>query len=207
MNASLRQEIRVRNKKNAEPSVAIIDSQSIKTTESGGERGFDGYKKINGRKRHLLVDTLGLILKVIVHPANIQNTDGAIDLIKGVKSLFPQITKLFADLGYENWLFDTWLKGFLSWDLELVTSLSLPMDQWIECIDPVERNHGVVKRSDSTPGSKDFKVQPKRWVVERTFAWLGRFRRLSKDYERLTHSSETIIYAAMTRLMLNRLAS
>jgi len=161
-----------------EPSAGIIDSQTVKTTEKGGVKGYDAGKKINGRKRHILVDTMGLILVVVVHAASIQDRDGAKLVLDKLRYLFPKLHLIWADAGYAGSLID-WVKYFIGCGLE------------------------IVRRSDRING---FKVLPRRWVVERTFAWLGRYRRLSKDYEYLSQTSETMIYAAMTHLMLSRLA-
>ena len=133
---------------------------------------------MNGRKRHLLVDTIGLVLKVVVHPANIQDRDGAKTLLEAVKGLLPRLMLIWADGGYAGQLID-WVKDVCGWVLE------------------------IVKRKDNQNG---FIVLPRRWVVERTLAWLGRYRRLSKDYEALPQTSETLIYAAMCHLMVRRLA-
>lgn len=160
------------------PSAAIIDSQSVKTTEQGGERGYDAGKKVNGRKRHIVVDTLGLLIAVVVHAGSVQDRDGAKSVLGKLKGKFPRLSRIWADGGYSGQLVD-WVKKFSGWVLE------------------------IVKRPDSQKG---FVVLPRRWVVERTFAWLGRYRRLSKDYERLTLTSEAMIHLAMTHLMLKRLA-
>ncbi|MEM7129848.1 MAG: IS5 family transposase [Chloroflexota bacterium] len=154
INETLRKEERIRRGRAAEPSGAIIDSQSVKTTEAGGERGFDGGKLINGRKRHAAVDTIGNLLEVVVNAANTDDRDGA-KLV---------LNKLSAD------------------------SIDL----------------GITFRP---PNSSGFVVVPFRWVVERTFAWLGRYRRLSKDYEHCTKSSEGVIYVASINTMLKRLAN
>jgi putative transposase len=160
-----------------EPSAAVIDSQSVKTTETPGVRGYDAGKKVNGRKRHLLVDTLGLVLMVVVHAANIQDRDGARLLLEKARGRFPRLRLIWADGGYTGKLVD-WVKTLCLWVLE------------------------IVKRSDDVKG---FQVLPHRWVVERTFGWLGRYRRLSKDYEGLPESSEAMIYIAMIHLMVRRL--
>jgi putative transposase len=177
INSALRVEVRVAAGREPEPSAAVIDSQSVKTTETPGVRGYDAGKKVNGRKRHLLVDTLGLVLMVVVHAANIQDRDGARLLLEKARGRFPRLRLIWADGGYTGKLVD-WVKTLCLWVLE------------------------IVKRSDDVKG---FQVLPHRWVVERTFGWLGRYRRLSKDYEGLPESSEAMIYIAMIHLMVRRL--
>lgn len=142
-----------------------------------GPRGYDAGKKINGRKRHLVVDTIGLILAVVVHEANIQDRDGAKLVLERLKGCFPRLALIWADGGYAGKLVE-WVKQFASWTLE------------------------IVKRNDDLKG---FYVLPRRWVVERTFGWLGRYRRLSKDYEQRTDNSEAMILLAMINLMSRRL--
>jgi putative transposase len=177
INSALRVEVRVAAGREPEPSAAVIDSQSVKTTETPGVRGYDAGKKVNGRKRHLLVDTLGLVLMVVVHAANIQDRDGARLLLEKARGRFPRLRLIWADGGYTGKLVD-WVKTLCLWVLE------------------------IVKRSDDVKG---FQVLLHRWVVERTFGWLGRYRRLSKDYEGLPESSEAMIYIAMIHLMVRRL--
>jgi putative transposase len=179
LNDTLRDQVRRKAKRKASPSMAIIDSQSVKTTEQGGPRGKDAFKKVNGRKRHLLVDTLGLILSVVVHSAGIQDRDGARSVLEKIKGCFPRLTKILAD-GIYNGGIAEWALRFGGWVLE------------------------VVPKPEKKKG-EPFKVVKWRWIVERTFAWLGRYRRLSKDYERQPESSEAWIYLAMVNLMLRRL--
>ena len=178
LHAALRAQVRQRVGKNAQPSAAILDSQSVKTTERGGIRGYDAGKHVNGRKRHLLVDTLGLILVVAVSSAAVQDRAAAEPVLSLARYSFPDLARIWADGGYSGQLVD-WVARWCGWVLE------------------------IIKRSDTAKG---FVVLPKRWIVERTFGWLGRFRRLSKDYEYETRSSETVILLAMSHLMVRRLA-
>jgi len=165
--------------RDSQPTAGIVDSQSVKTTESGGPRGYDAGKKINGRKRHVLVDTLGLLLRGLVHPADIQDRDGLALLLMCIRRRFPWLALLFADGGYQG----------------EVAAIAAHQERL---------KLAIVKRSDHATG---FVVLPRRWVVERSLAWYGRNRRLAKDCECLIASSTAMLYLAATRLLTRRLAT
>jgi putative transposase len=191
---TLRERVRVHAGRKATPSAGTIDSQSVKTTERGGPHGYDGGKKVNGRKRHVLVDTMGLLLKVVVHKANLQDRESVPLLLEPVKGQFERMEKVWVDQGYTG-KGKTWIEEQMHWSVEVVERS--PRRGWIMTPD-----QGLVWVS--LP--KTFEHLPRRWVVERTFGWIGRSRRMSKDYEYLTSSSEAMIYLSMLRLMLRRLA-
>lgn len=191
---TLRERLREQEGRQPTPSAGMIDSQSVKTTERGGLHVYDGGKKVNGRKRHLLVDTMGLLLKVVVHAANLQDRESVNLLLEPVKGQSPRMEKVWVDQGYTG-KGKTWIETEMGWTVEVVERS--PRRGWIMTEDP-----GLVRVS--LP--KTFEHLPRRWVVERTIAWLGRSCRLSKDYEYLTSSSEAMVYLSMLRLMLTRLA-
>jgi transposase len=160
------------------PTVVIMDGQSVKTTERGGSRGFDGHKRIKGRKRHILVDTLGLPITSRVEPANVSDRKAGYRLLGDLRFAFPTIRTVIADAGHESRKLARQLKRRDGYELR------------------------IVKRKQ-----RAFKIAGLTWIVERSFAWLGRYRRLSKDYEFRVQTSEAMIDIAATRLILNRIVS
>jgi putative transposase len=159
----------------ASPSAAIIDSQSVKTTEAGGPRGYDAGKKINGRKRHALVDTDGRGLVLEPHPASIQDRDGGGPLLCASRRIFPFIQRVFADGGYAG--------------EKVAKATSIAVE--------------IIRKN---PDQVGFAIQPRRWVVERFFAWIGRNRRLAKDFEATVASARAFLYAASVMLLVRRIA-
>jgi putative transposase len=167
----------------------VINSHSAKTTEAGGARGDDGGKRVSGRKRHILVDTAGLVLSVVVHPADVPDRAGARHLLAQVAPRHPRLACVWADHGYTGAAVGAWARETLGVALDVVYA------PWRQL-----QRYGL----EAPPATRGFRVIPRRWVVERTFAWLGRSRRLARDYKRLPETTEALVYAAMTRLTLRR---
>jgi putative transposase len=177
LNTMLREAERKKSGKNEQCSVVIIDSQSVKTTRLGGLTGVDGNKKIKGRKRHLVVDTMGNVVSNIVHPANIHDSKGADLTVKNLNDNIHGVIIIYADCGYRGQLIET-LKKKYNYELKISPKIK-----------------------DESQG----KVSPKRWIIERTFSWFENFRRLSKDFEYLLETSQPMIYLASIKLLLNKI--
>lgn len=199
----LRERLRLQLGRNPQPRAGSIESQSVKTTSVGGARGDDSGTQVKGRKRHLLADTACFLLTVTVHPANSMDRDGGKLLLpQSIRTQFPRLQHVWLDAGYNGkGKGKDWIEQTSGWTAQLVQHPRRPSTVWI--FDDLPDDQIDWSKYLPPPG---FRVLPRRWVVERDFAWLGQNRRLSKDYELLCTTSEALACLAMIRLMVRRLA-
>jgi putative transposase len=207
LNAELRERLRCRLGRDPNPSAGIVDSQSARTSGVGGqERGFDPAKNVEGRKRHLLVDTEGLVLKAKVHSARVPDADGIGLLLGSARVGLSRLSHLWVDAGYQG-RGKRWAEEAMGLRVEVVRKPKKPVPEKVAELWAAEwAKEGKAVDWQKLMPPKGFRVLPRRWVVERTFAWISHNRRMAKDYERLCATGEAFIYAAMTRLMARRLA-
>ena len=170
--------VRVSRGRELSPSLGLIDSQTVKTHSKTKEKWYDANKKINGRKRHIVTDTQGLILSIFIHEANIQDREGAKDVLKLLKYKYPRLQKILADQGYTGDELANWVKEKCGWDLEVVKKLK---------------------------GESSFQVLPKRWIVERTFGWVSFQGRLLRDYETLIEVEIGMVHIAMIKIISKKI--
>ena len=185
-----------------EPSAAVLDSRTVKTSSRGGPRGYDGGKKINGRKHHILVDTMGLPLKVLVLPANVSDRDGGAEVVADARVELPSLRHLFVDGGYRGeWA--KWVREVVGWTVDVITRRKIySRGIWWPNDQPLPDWYFAAVEAE-----KGFRSLPRRWVVERTFAWLSFQHRLNRDYDLLPETTTACIHIASCRLMLRRLAA